>query len=255
MTAPTHVAGGIATLAFFDLLFPAYHLNLKLLLWGSLFSMLPDIDNPKSFIGRLCFFISAPLERRFGHRTITHSFLFNTFVALVSFLALYLYFHSETPNPKTAMLRALPWSFTLSLAYFSHLLFDSMTKQGILAYYPSRLWGVIPKNVSWRIRTASRIEILYFSIFLVLSLVFLPLGQAGLISSFNRLFQPGSLEVRVQELELKKKTAALGFSEKQIDSLLAAGAIDPKQANELKAELRAARMEEQRFKKEQGIDD
>ncbi len=36
-------------------------------------SGLPDIDLPTSKIGRLFWFISAPLERRFGHRTLTHS--------------------------------------------------------------------------------------------------------------------------------------------------------------------------------------
>ena len=36
-------------------------------------SLLPDIDLPTSKIGRLLFWLSVPLERRFGHRTITHS--------------------------------------------------------------------------------------------------------------------------------------------------------------------------------------
>jgi inner membrane protein len=245
MTAPTHVVGGIAALAFFDLLFPAYRLNFPLVLWGSLFSLLPDIDNPRSFIGRILFFISGPFERRFGHRTFTHSFLALILVAGCTYLAFYLQTNSYT--------RPLVWSFTFSLAYFSHLLFDSMTKQGILAYWPSRLWGVIPKKSSWRIQTGSRIELVYFFIFLALSLTFLPIGQSGLISGFNRLFQPGASEVRLQELEHKKATAAHGFTEEQIDSLLRAGAIDPKQANDMKAKLRDVELQEEKFKREQGI--
>jgi inner membrane protein len=34
---------------------------------------LPDIDLPPARIGRLFWFVSVPLERRFGHRTLTHS--------------------------------------------------------------------------------------------------------------------------------------------------------------------------------------
>ncbi|MFZ1643842.1 MAG: metal-dependent hydrolase [Candidatus Contendobacter sp.] len=36
-------------------------------------SLLPDIDLPPARIGRLFWFVSVPLERRFGHRTLTHS--------------------------------------------------------------------------------------------------------------------------------------------------------------------------------------
>ena len=36
-------------------------------------SVLPDLDLPPSKIGRLFWFVSVPLERRFGHRTLTHS--------------------------------------------------------------------------------------------------------------------------------------------------------------------------------------
>ena len=36
-------------------------------------SVLPDLDLPPSKIGRLFWFVSVPLERRFDHRTLTHS--------------------------------------------------------------------------------------------------------------------------------------------------------------------------------------
>ena len=34
-------------------------------------SGLPDVDLPPAKIGRLFWFVSVPLERRFGHRTLT----------------------------------------------------------------------------------------------------------------------------------------------------------------------------------------
>ena len=44
--------------------------------WGlaMLFSLMPDIDLPTSKVGQPLFWLSVPLEKRFGHRTITHSF-------------------------------------------------------------------------------------------------------------------------------------------------------------------------------------
>ncbi len=34
-------------------------------------SLLPDVDLPPAKIGRLFWWLSGPLERRFGHRTLT----------------------------------------------------------------------------------------------------------------------------------------------------------------------------------------
>src|SRR5688572_439 len=39
------------------------------------FSLLPDIDCPKSIVGKLFLPVSRYLNRNFGHRTITHSLL------------------------------------------------------------------------------------------------------------------------------------------------------------------------------------
>ncbi len=36
-------------------------------------ALIPDLDLPISHIGRLCWFLSVPLERRFDHRTLTYS--------------------------------------------------------------------------------------------------------------------------------------------------------------------------------------
>ena len=247
MTAPTHVVGGISAMAFVSLLMPTYRLDLVHILVGATFSMLPDIDNPRAFIGRLFFFVSGPIDRRFGHRTITHSFLALFLVGANSYLCGFVFSRSLiVPAALTA---------TAVIAYFSHLFFDSMTKQGILAYYPSRLWGVFPRRTSWRIRTGTKIEILYFSLFTVTALIFLPLGQSGVVHAFNRLFQAGGVEVRLNEFEVKKKKAGLGFTVSQIDSLLRVGAIDPKQAEELKAKLLEIEVQEAKFRRDQGIDE
>jgi Predicted membrane-bound metal-dependent hydrolases len=43
---------------------------------GGFAALLPDIDEPKSYIGRLVPFLSVPMRAFVSHRTLTHSLLF-----------------------------------------------------------------------------------------------------------------------------------------------------------------------------------
>jgi len=45
-------------------------------------AVLPDIDTAASIIGKMFPFISKPLERRFGHRTLTHSLMMIIIIAV-----------------------------------------------------------------------------------------------------------------------------------------------------------------------------
>ena len=76
MTAPTHIAFGLLTVAgsfaFFSL---PLHRNLPAIAGAIIGSVLPDVDSSKSYIGRVLPFASIPIERQWGHRTITHSLL------------------------------------------------------------------------------------------------------------------------------------------------------------------------------------
>ena len=90
----------------------------------ALSSLLPDVDLPPARIGRLFWFISVPLERRFGHRTITHSA-----VALLAVAAL-----------------AAPLWWIQPLYYWavvggtwSHLWLDMLNPRGIDLFWPSPL--------------------------------------------------------------------------------------------------------------------
>jgi membrane-bound metal-dependent hydrolase YbcI (DUF457 family) len=207
--------------------------------------MLPDIDNPRSFIGRIFFFFSGPIDRKFGHRTVTHSFLATFILGAAVYLSLFIYSHSLT--------QYIPIVGTVIIAYFSHLFFDAMTKQGVQIYYPSRVWGVFPIRTSWRIRTGSKAEILFFTGFLATALIFLPMGQSGAIKTFNRLFLVHQTDIKLRELEAKKAKVAHGFTEEQIDSLLKIKAIDPKQADEIRQKLIEADLQIEKFKIDQGM--
>lgn len=53
------------------------------LLLGAIY---PDIDHPKSYLGRRFIFISKPINDVWGHRTITHSLFLMTVIFFISIL-------------------------------------------------------------------------------------------------------------------------------------------------------------------------
>ena len=80
-------------------------------------SLLPDIDDPNSMIGRLFVHIASFINRVFGHRTITHD--------LMIFLPLFIasFFVKNTIF------------FGIMLGYIGHLFLDSWTEQGVCFNY------------------------------------------------------------------------------------------------------------------------
>ena len=90
-------------------------------------SILPDIDTPDSLIGHALPMISRPINKIFGHRTITHApitvaalFLLNTIL------------HTILPYPSGLN------GFTMGLIFgiLLHLLQDLLTYKGIPLLYP-----------------------------------------------------------------------------------------------------------------------
>jgi membrane-bound metal-dependent hydrolase YbcI (DUF457 family) len=95
-----------------------------------LLALAPDLDTPKSLIGRLLQPISVPLERRVGHRTATHSVCA---LALVSGGA-YLLFPRD-------------W-LVLVAAYASHIVLDLLIGvYGVMLFWPS---GQFLALTAWR---------------------------------------------------------------------------------------------------------
>ena len=94
-------------------------------------SLLPDVDLPPAKIGRLFWFVSVPLERRFGHRTLTHPALMLLAVAALAaplWLAQPLYYWAVVGG------------------YGSHLWLDMLNVRGVDLFWPSPLRVVTPGN-------------------------------------------------------------------------------------------------------------
>lgn len=87
-----------------------------------LFSLAPDLDHPKSMITRILFpFIpvSYLIYKFFGHRTLTHSFIFWLLLSVLLFLLL---------SKDLALLA--------STSYLSHIMADVVSMSGVKFWYP-----------------------------------------------------------------------------------------------------------------------
>src|SRR6185436_16649843 len=156
MTAPTHI-----TFAEFMYLLILTTLGVSLNLVNAfviaLSSLLPDIDTRASIIGKTFPFISTRLERRFGHRTLTHSILFVFAVALLT-------------SPLILLSPSIYACFITG--YASHPFLDTMTVNGVRLFYPfSGAKCVFPFEVNnphrYRLRTGSKGESMLAALFFI----------------------------------------------------------------------------------------
>ena len=160
MTSPTHIA--FAESLYLLILTPSgVQLSWRGAVITAFVSLLPDIDLPTSWLGRVFFFISEPIERTFGHRTITHSLLFTLAITACIYAA------EKAPfvYPHTTSL--------FLMAYVSHILLDTCTIQGAKMFYPisSRdcVFPYDPRSpYSYRMKSGSKADTILFFFFAAL---------------------------------------------------------------------------------------
>jgi inner membrane protein len=155
MTAPTHIA--FAELVYMLLLTTAgVALNAANAFVIAAASVLADIDTGSSLLGRMLPAISLPIERTFGHRTLTHSALF---VAGLAIGAL----------PLVSVSKDL--YACLVIGYATHPFLDTMNIGGVKLFYPfTSVRCVFPFDVNaparFRTPTGSKIDRLLGALFL-----------------------------------------------------------------------------------------
>jgi inner membrane protein len=173
MTAATHVSFGVLFAEFVLTCCDTPPTGASLVAAG-LGALLPDIDTPKSALGRWLP-ISAIIERRVGHRQLTHS---------VAFLAL-----CAVALVPLALVARGSLYVGLLLGIASHLLLDMVTVSGVPLLYPYAGRFVFPEPVEARIEVGSRREWVLAAVLLVLALACTPLSFIGYKSLFYRLSQ------------------------------------------------------------------
>jgi inner membrane protein len=115
MLARTHAS--VALLASL-ILAGIYQLNLSFILAAVLFSALPDLDTPKSAIGKRIRPVSTIIKFLIGHRTFIHS----VWPWAILFLLAY-------PLSKEV-------AFGIGVGYGTHLILDALTRSGVQPFFP-----------------------------------------------------------------------------------------------------------------------
>lgn len=167
MMASTHAAIGVVVYAGGCALF-GVPIEGAALGAAAIGSWLPDIDTPTSKAGFCVFPLALWMERRFGHRTITHSFFGCALFALLCAPLLWFW-----PAWGEAIFAAL------LCGYGSHLLADAATKSGVPLGWPNRRPWVFPGNEDYRVRTGSRAEVGVLFAFLLLGMLTIPVQRFG----------------------------------------------------------------------------
>ena len=200
MLAPTHTVFGVSLTLFVLAIFGITEsLHWSIVLIAAIGSIFPDIDMPRSTIGRAFYVISKPIERKWGHRSVTHSLL-GTLIATVLFSTLLLsllllntwlpkFFslfmdHSMSPLPIQSG-HPLRWICAFSLGYWSHVILDMFTPRGVQLFWPNSGRDVIPGNAKYRIKTGSKGEIPVFLGLVILLILSLPISKYGLMTSLH----------------------------------------------------------------------
>lgn len=123
-------------------------------------SLIPDIDHPKSWVGRRLWFISYPLSGIIGHRGLTHSLCGLAIISIALATVLFL--------------NAIPFDIKIitiafAVGYLSHILCDYNTNTGV-----PFLWPIKSKMKSpWAFNTGSPLEYLLSLFMAILIFIFL----------------------------------------------------------------------------------
>lgn len=134
-------------------------------------SLLPDIDTTTSGIGRYCKPLSGKLERRLGHRTLTHSLMG---LGIATLLA-------------SPLLLVAPeaWAWLL-VGMLSHSLLDTANITGVPLFWPARVEFVLVQNRGARVPYGSPREHWWLATFALGALLLTPLARDGFAPWFHR---------------------------------------------------------------------
>jgi inner membrane protein len=201
MTAPNHIVGGLTFTGIFAAFTDVNILEKPSYLVITIFAaLLPDIDHTKSILGKVFFPLARWINRKYGHRTITHTILA---LAIGTIITSILETNFGTDGN---------YSKLFFLAYLSHLIFDMMTVQGVPLFYPfSRNPCVLPANPEKRFRTGNlRTETMIFSFFTLSAVFCYPLMKNGFWMQYNRQF--GTLTHLAKQYKITENVLEVEFS-------------------------------------------
>ena len=186
MRLGTHVAGGVlgytVAATFFQVPWTAAGVVV-----ASAAAAAPDIDTLGSTVGRVFSPIARRIERRWGHRTITHCYAAQATVAALALPFIW----AGLPHIYAAIV----------VGYISHPFLDTWTVQGVRVFWPwSDRRGVFPyynrQETSYRTTTGSRVDAFFGITFVCLTIPFAVLEHDGYQRFVRKVQADASAAVR-----------------------------------------------------------
>ena len=175
MTARTHDIAAITSLGVIFVLVPIQAITLSTFIVAIFANLIggitPDIDQPTAPLWRnlpIGKYLGKIFDKLLGgHRFITHSILgLVLFGFLFHFLLVFL--HPIMPSVNIGFVW---WAFMIGM--FSHLVMDTLTKEGVPWLLPIPIKLGLPPLKEWRITTGSWVEtFVVFPIILVFNAIF-----------------------------------------------------------------------------------
>ena len=202
MIATTHIVFGSTLFLAGSSLFE-YKVSALPWLCVAIGSVLPDIDLPTSYLGRTTWWASVPIEKRFGHRTLTHSFV--AMLTLAILLYPLLYFDLDI------------YFWCVMGGVWSHLWIDMFNLRGIDLFWPSPIRVVMPGKEEYRMQVGSKSETILMSAFLIACLGLYPLSNVGLWHGLHTIL--GNFDVARDEYQQKLGTHKFGLHLEAVDNL------------------------------------
>lgn len=142
MNGITHKIGGVCTGIVVATSIPNLDMKSSCVIVGAslIGSLIPDIDEPNSIVGKKVHLLSKGIKKILGHRGIIHTPFWLTINVLILYY-LHLYF---APNWFDINYQEFPWMLYVCIGfgsgYLSHLILDFITPQGIMLLYPFSSW-------------------------------------------------------------------------------------------------------------------
>lgn len=145
----------------------------KTLISSSLGALISDIDNPKSMIGRRLLFLSYPINKLVGHRTLFHSF---SLIAIILCIGYILTGGIDFTNNL--------YFISFVTGFLGHLFQDTFTKKGC-----PLLWPFIRTHVSFTKQKCGNISELPITICILIAYGFFMLRRLEIVEIIH-LFLP-----------------------------------------------------------------
>ena len=144
---------------------------------GAIAGLLPDIDVSTSISGRVFPWVANYLERRFSHRSCTHSLVASGVVTAFAYGTVFLL------RGKFSVTAA-----AVTIGYFFGWFLDCFSKAGVEMFWPSTERYVCPGNRNFRLKTGSSIEYGLLVFFVGIAILSFNINfNGGMLTQFNRL--------------------------------------------------------------------